>query len=179
MYFLLSGSTIIEESLQGWGERDSEKKLSSNEDLGTLYSRKIAPISTCCRKVLRRHHQLGDHPTSCQLCLYAFTCPPHGRVGAGGDQPNVLGGDSTSYITSLITIFLFPIHIYACPLIPMVFCLTPTLLMPTPSLIHVTIPSVHQLSDWLLSCVIATSLRSLFTKSHLASTYFSMNFHYN
>lgn len=75
----LSGSTIIEENMQGW-DRESEKKLSDSEEVGTTYSRKLVSFCDCCQSVLRSQHELREHPTTLELIKYAFTCPPHGKV---------------------------------------------------------------------------------------------------
>ncbi|XP_042891567.1 sodium/hydrogen exchanger 9B2-like isoform X1 [Penaeus japonicus] len=74
------GSTIIEENMQGW-DRESEKKLSDSEEVGTTYSRKLVSFCDCCQSILRSQHELREHPTALELIKYAFTCPPHGKVG--------------------------------------------------------------------------------------------------
>ncbi|XP_071552701.1 sodium/hydrogen exchanger 9B2-like isoform X2 [Panulirus ornatus] len=75
------GSTIIEENLQGWDKESDEKKLSDSEDSRTKYSKKLISSCSCCKSLLRSHHELPEHPTVVELVKYSFTCPPHGRVG--------------------------------------------------------------------------------------------------
>ncbi|XP_064107888.1 sodium/hydrogen exchanger 9B2-like [Macrobrachium nipponense] len=74
------GSTVIEENMQGW-EGNSEKKLSDN-DLGrTSYPKKLVSSCKCCQVLMRKHYDLPENPTRTEALKYAFTCPPHGRVG--------------------------------------------------------------------------------------------------
>ncbi|KAF2354193.1 Cation/H+ exchanger [Trinorchestia longiramus] len=92
------GGTIIEEEHPL--EPLSEKKLSSedsssgdrdNEDskkrsksaimrqLGSLGS--CLKYCTCCRPLMQEHNPLPTNPTRADRLKYAFTCPPHGKVG--------------------------------------------------------------------------------------------------
>ncbi|XP_066952008.1 sodium/hydrogen exchanger 9B2-like isoform X3 [Macrobrachium rosenbergii] len=76
----MSGSTVIEENMQGW-EGNSEKKL-SDSDLGhTSYPKKLVSSCKCCQVFMRKHYDLPENPTQTEALKYAFTCPPHGRVG--------------------------------------------------------------------------------------------------
>ncbi|XP_068204126.1 sodium/hydrogen exchanger 9B2-like isoform X2 [Palaemon carinicauda] len=76
----MSGSTVIEENMQGW-EGNSEKKLSDSDIGRTSHPKKLVSSSKCCQGLMRKNYDLPENPTRTELLRYAFTCPPHGRVG--------------------------------------------------------------------------------------------------
>ncbi|XP_069956919.1 sodium/hydrogen exchanger 9B2-like isoform X1 [Cherax quadricarinatus] len=71
-----STSTIAQSSVKSCSTITED-----TEDLQAKQSDKSASSRGCCSSCLRSHSDLPDNPTTIQRIKYAFSCPPHGKIG--------------------------------------------------------------------------------------------------
>nr|XP_053649261.1 sodium/hydrogen exchanger 9B2-like [Cherax quadricarinatus] len=71
-----STSTIAQSSVKSCSTITED-----TEDLQAKQSDKSASSRGCCSSCLRSHSDLPDNPTTTQRIKYAFSCPPHGKIG--------------------------------------------------------------------------------------------------
>ncbi|KAK8727929.1 hypothetical protein OTU49_009517, partial [Cherax quadricarinatus] len=73
-----SSSTTSEEE-----EEIEEEEEEEEEDIEDFQAKEseFTLSGGCCNSCLRRHNELPNNPTTTDLVKYAFSCPPHGKIG--------------------------------------------------------------------------------------------------
>ena len=91
LYACVGGTIIEEEQLDKISDNKLESEHSLNQDTGGSTGgggskkgkfKSLFSDCHCCKPILQKYNPLPSRPNKSDRMKYAFTCPPHGKVGS-------------------------------------------------------------------------------------------------